>query len=39
MEPATVRSALRAIGTLYSVGTLGGWSDVQLLELFLTRNG
>ena len=31
--------ALRQIRTLYELGTLGGMTDAQLLELFLTRAG
>jgi RNA polymerase sigma factor (sigma-70 family) len=39
METGSIKNALREIRTLYSVGTLGGRSDAQLLELFLARNG
>ena len=39
MESGSIQSALRQIRTLYSLGTLGGLSDAQLLELFLARNG
>ena len=39
MESGSIKSALRQIRTLYTVGTLGGLSDAQLLELFLARNG
>ena len=39
MDSGSARTTLRQIRTLYSVGTLGGLSDAQLLELFLTRNG
>ena len=39
MESGSIKSALRQIRTLYAVGTLGGRSDAQLLELFLARNG
>ena len=39
MDSGSARTTLRQIRTLYSVGTLGGLSNAQLLELFLTRNG
>jgi RNA polymerase sigma factor (sigma-70 family) len=39
MESGSIQSALRQIRTLYTVGTLGGLPDAQLLELFLARNG
>ena len=39
MERGSTKSALRQIRTLYELGTLGGLSDGQLLELFLTRSG
>ena len=31
--------AMRQIGTLYSLGTVGGLTDLQLLEQFLARSG
>jgi RNA polymerase sigma factor (sigma-70 family) len=39
MEKASTKRALRQIRTLYELGTLGGMSDAQLLDLFLTRAG
>ena len=39
MESGSLKSALRQIRTLYTVGTLGNLPDAQLLELFLARNG
>jgi hypothetical protein len=39
MERGSTKRALRQIRTLYELGTLGGLSDGQLLELFLTRSG
>ena len=36
MERAFVKSALRQIRTLYTLGALGGLTDAQLLELFLS---
>ncbi len=39
MERGSTKSALRQIRTLYELGTLGGLTDGQLLELFLTRSG
>ncbi len=36
METVSARSALRQIRTLFSLGTFGGLTDAQLLELFLT---
>ena len=38
-ERAFVKSALRQIRTLYTLGALGGMSDAQLLELFVTCGG
>ncbi len=34
-----MKSALREIRTLYTLGALGGLSDAQLLEMFLARGG
>ena len=39
MQRGSAKSALRQIRTLYTLGTLGGLTDAQLLELFLTRDG
>ena len=39
METVSARSALRQIRTVFTLGTLGGLTDAQLLELFLTRHG
>jgi len=39
MESGSIKSTLHYIRTLYTVGTLGGQSDAQLLELFLAPNG
>ena len=39
MERGSTKQALRQIRTLYDLGTLGGMTDAQLLELFLTRSG
>jgi RNA polymerase sigma factor (sigma-70 family) len=39
MEKGPARSALRQIRTLFAHGTLGGLTDAQLLERFLTRAG
>ena len=39
MESGSLKSAFRQIRTLYAVGTFGGRSDAQLLELFLAQNG
>ena len=39
MKRGSARSALRQIRTLYTLGTLGGMTDAQLLDLFLTRGG
>ena len=39
MERGSAKSALRQIRTLYTLGTLGGLTDAQLLELFLARDG
>ena len=39
MERGSTNRALREIRTLYELGTLGGMTDAQLLELFLTRAG
>ena len=37
MEKGPAKSALREIQRLFTLGTLGDLTDVQLLELFLTR--
>ena len=39
MESGSINNALRQIETLYTVGTLSGRSDAQLLELFVARQG
>ncbi len=39
MESGSASRVLREIRTLYALGTLGGLTDAQLLELFLTRGG
>jgi hypothetical protein len=39
MERRSANLAVRQIRTLYTLGTLGGLTDAQLLELFLTRGG
>ena len=39
MQRGSARSALRQIRTLYTLGTLGGLTDAELLEVFLTRGG
>ncbi len=39
MARGSTKSALRQIRTLFELGTLGGMTDAQLLELFLTRSG
>jgi RNA polymerase sigma factor (sigma-70 family) len=39
MQRGSARSALRQIRTLYTLGTLGGLTDAQLLESFLTQRG
>jgi RNA polymerase sigma factor (sigma-70 family) len=39
MARGSTKSALRQIRTLFELGTLGGLTDAQLLELFLTRSG
>ncbi len=39
MARGSTKSALRQIRTLFELGTLGGLTDGQLLELFLTRSG
>jgi RNA polymerase sigma factor (sigma-70 family) len=39
MDTRPARGVLREIQTLYSVGTLGGLTDSQLLDRFLTRVG
>jgi RNA polymerase sigma factor (sigma-70 family) len=37
MQRGSARSALRQIRTLYTLGTLGGLTDAELLDVFLTR--
>ena len=37
MDRGAARSVLREIRTLYTLGTLGGLTDAQLLERFLAR--
>ena len=37
MQRGSARSALRQIRTLYTFGTLGGLTDAELLDVFLTR--
>ena len=39
MARGSTKNALRQIRTLFELGTLGGLTDVQLLELFLSRSG
>jgi len=39
MERGSANLAFRQIRTLYTLGTLGGLTDAQLLEMFLTRGG
>ena len=39
MERGSARSVLRQIRTLFTLGTLGGLTDAQLLDLFLSRHG
>ena len=39
MEKGPARSVLREIRTLYTLGTLGGLTDAELLERFLARGG
>jgi len=39
MERRSANLAVRQIRTLYTLGTLSGLTDAQLLELFLTRSG
>ncbi len=39
MARGSTKSTLRQIRTLFELGTLGGLTDAQLLELFLTRSG
>ena len=39
MERESSKQALRQIRRLFELGTLGGMSDAQLLDLFLTRAG
>ncbi len=39
MKKGSANVALRQLRTLYSLGTLGGLTDAQLLDLFLTRGG
>ena len=39
MESGSASRVFREIRTLYALGTLGGLTDAQLLELFLTRGG
>ena len=39
MERGSANLAFQQIRTLYTLGTLGGLTDAQLLELFLTRGG
>jgi RNA polymerase sigma factor (sigma-70 family) len=39
MEKGSAKVALQQLRTLYTLGTLGGLTDAQLLELFLTRAG
>jgi RNA polymerase sigma factor (sigma-70 family) len=37
MDRGAASSVLREIRTLYTHGTMGGWTDAELLERFLTR--
>jgi RNA polymerase sigma factor (sigma-70 family) len=39
MKTGSARSVLRQIRTIFTLGTFGGLTDAQLLELFLTRQG
>jgi hypothetical protein len=39
MAKGSTKSALLQIRTLFELGTLGGLTDAQLLELFETRSG
>ncbi len=39
MQRGSANLAFQQIRTLYTLGTLGGLTDAQLLELFLTRGG
>jgi RNA polymerase sigma factor (sigma-70 family) len=39
MERQSPQSVLRQMRTLYTLGTLGGMTDAQLLEVYLTRHG
>ena len=39
MARGSSKSALRQIRTLFELGTLGGLTDAQLLELYLTQSG
>ncbi len=39
METGPARSVLREIRTLFTLGTLGGLTDAELLDLFLSRDG